>query len=71
MDGGRERVGTRMRCVCMWMDCLWGQMGVKKKDKKKLTCRRGRVDVGRTAGWRVYMHWHAEGWLYPLCVDAD
>ena len=35
MEGGRERVGTRMRCVCVRMDCLWGQMGVKKKDKKK------------------------------------
>ena len=67
MDGGRERVGTRMRCV--QMDCLWAQMGVKKKEK--LTCRLGRVDVGRTAGWHVCMHWHAEGWSYPLRADTD
>ena len=25
----------------------------KRKEKKKLTYRLGRVDVGRTAGWRV------------------
>ena len=37
-----------------------GSDGCKEK-KNLLTCRLGRVDVGRTAGWRVYVHWHAEG----------
>ena len=39
-DGGRGRVGTRMRCMCVRMDCLQTQISVKKKRKeKRLTCR--------------------------------
>ena len=57
--------------MCVRMDCLRTQIGVKKKEKKKLTCRLGRVDVSRTAGWRGCVHWHAEGWPYPLRADAD
>ena len=42
-DGGRRRVGARMHCMCVRMDCLWTQISVKKKKKRKKTCGHANV----------------------------
>ena len=54
MDGGRERGGTRMRCVCMRMDCLQTQINVNKKQKRK------NLLMGRGGRQSVFLRVHAD-----------